>query len=167
MLPNTTPVPNALFDVYLKELKSAELKVLLVIIRQTLGWSDRRAVRGRKEKDWISNGQLRNKTGSSRRAISSATETLVHKQLIEISDGFGNSLTDPLQRKGKLRLYYRASPLLLPIGDNMGKSCWYPFITDSTSAIIAQDLSKNVTALAQKMHTTKETHYKTNSYKNY
>lgn len=157
MYPNTTPVPNALFDIYLKELKSAELKVLLVIIRQTLGWSDRRSVRGRKERDWISNGQLKNKTGCSRRAISSATETLVQKQLIEVTDDWGNPLTNPSKRKGKLRLFYRASPLVISVGDNLGKTPWLPIITDSTSAIFAQDLSKNVTALAQKMRITKET----------
>ena len=50
MMPaSTTPVPNVFFDVYMKELKSAELKVLFVVIRQTLGWADRRGMLGRKE----------------------------------------------------------------------------------------------------------------------
>ena len=33
MPPSYTPVPNELFDKYLKELKPAELKVVLVIVR--------------------------------------------------------------------------------------------------------------------------------------
>ena len=45
------------FDVHLKELKQAELKVLLIVIRQTLGWADRRGMLGRKEMDWISGSQ--------------------------------------------------------------------------------------------------------------
>ena len=83
--PHTTPVPNIILDIYLKELNSAELKVLLVIIRQTLGWADRRGMFGRKETDWISGNQLKQKTGSSKRAISSAIDVLIRKQLIEIT----------------------------------------------------------------------------------
>ena len=157
MLPNTTAVPNALFDIFLKELKSAELKILLVIIRQTIGWSDSRAVTGRKEKDWISNSQLRNKTGNSRRAISSATDTLVSKQLIEVLDENGNELIEPLQRKGKLRLYYRVSSLLISPVEITGKTSWNIPVTDTASAKFVQDFSKSVTALAQKMRITKET----------
>ena len=152
---NTTPVPNSLFDIYLKELQSAELKVLLVVIRQTLGWSDRRAVLGRKEKDWISNSQLQAKTGNSRRAISSAIHVLVNKRLIEVLDDSGNLLTDSASRKGKLRLFFRASPMLMAPVEIMGKNGWCPVISDSTSAKIAYDLSKEVTALAQKMRITK------------
>ena len=66
---NTTPVPNVILDSYLKQLNSTELKVLLVVIRQTLGWADRRGMFGRKETDWISGSQLKQKTGSSKRAI--------------------------------------------------------------------------------------------------
>src|SRR5260221_3091575 len=105
----TTPVPNVLFDIYLKELKSAELKVLLVIIRQTLGWPDSRTVLGRKERDWISGSQLQALTGSSRRAISYAIEVLIIKKLIEVLDDAGNLLIEPEMRKGKPRLFYRLS----------------------------------------------------------
>ena len=79
----TTPVPNVLFDVYLKQLKGAELKVLLIIIRQTLGWADTKTKLGRKEKDWISGSQLHLKTGISRRAISIAIDGLVKSQKIK------------------------------------------------------------------------------------
>ncbi len=157
MVQNTTPVPNALFDVYLKDLKSAELKVLLVIIRQTLGWADRQGVLGRKERDWISSGQLQAKTGSSRRAISSATEILVKKELIEVLGDSGNPLNDPIQRKGKLRLYYRPShALFLPV-DKIGENDVYTLVSRSTDAEIAEDLCKKRAALAQKMRITKET----------
>jgi len=153
----TTPVPNVLFDTYLKELKSAELKVLLVIIRQTLGWADSRAALGRKERDWISGGQLQAITGSSRRAISYAIEVLVEKKLIEVLDEAGNLLAEPELRKGKQRLYFRPSALLISSGDNTGTNNAFPGISPATYAKFAEDFRKNSTALAQKMRITKET----------
>jgi hypothetical protein len=146
MQTSTTPVPNILFDVFLKDLKSSELKVLLVIIRQTLGWSDKRGLHGRKERDWISSSQLQSKTGCSRRAITSAIDTLVNKRLIQVFDDKGNNLYNPEKRQGKTRLYYRFNSLV----EN------HVFIPQ-TSAKFAEDMSKKVTALVQKMRITKET----------
>ena len=147
---STTPVPNVFFDVYLKELKSAELKVLFVVIRQTLGWADRRGMLGRKETDWISGSQLQQKTGSSKRAISSATESLVRKKLIEILDANGNILITPEQRQGKTKLFYRiAQTVHYPVNKYVE--------TTFTSAKFTEDISKKVTALVQKMQITKET----------
>ena len=36
--PNYTQTPNDFFDEILKTLKEGELRVILIIIRQTLGW---------------------------------------------------------------------------------------------------------------------------------
>ena len=146
----TTPVPNAVFDIHLRELNSTELKVLLVVIRQTLGWADRRGRFGRKETDWISGNQLREKTGSSKRAISSAVDRLVKQGLLEVQDENGTLLFDPKQRKGKSRLYYR-------LHVSMYKNVENPLKCLPTSANFALDLSKNCAALVQKMHITKET----------
>jgi hypothetical protein len=41
--PNHTQVPNDLFDVHLREMGLAELKVVLVVLRETLGWQRNRA----------------------------------------------------------------------------------------------------------------------------
>lgn len=150
MQPGTTPVPNVFFDVHLKELKQAELKVLLVVIRQTLGWADRRGTLGRKEIDWISGSQLQQKTGNSKRAITHATDTLIKKKLIEILDVDGNILDNPEKRQGKTKLFYRLSH---PVHYNVDK----PVDNIPTYAYIAEDISKKVTALAQKMLITKET----------
>jgi len=92
---STTPVPNSVFDVYLKELKLAELKVLLIIIRHTLGWEDKRTRSERKELDWISNSQLAVKTGSSGRAINEAIQSLVQKKLIDVLSFQGEILDSP------------------------------------------------------------------------
>ena len=150
MPPSTTPVPNIFFDVYLKELKQAELKVLLVVIRQTLGWADRRGMTGRKETDWISGSQLQQKTGSSKRAITTATDVLVKKNLIEILDVNGNILDTSEKRQGKTKLFYRlAHTVYFPVENNMK--------TTFTYANFAEDISKKRIALAQKMLITKET----------
>jgi hypothetical protein len=150
MQTSTTPVPNLFFDKYLNKLKSIELKVLLVVIRQTLGWADRRGMFGRKEIDWISGSQLKQKTGGSKRAITSATDVLVKKNLIEILDEKGNILDNPEKRQGKTRLYYRLAPGIYTSVENVGEIM-------PTNAKFAEDISKKVTALVQKMRITKET----------
>ena len=141
---STTPVPNYFFDVHLKTLKSAELKVLLVITRQTYGWEDKKTDTGRKKLDWISGSQLQSRTGCSKRAISSAIDVLVRNNLIKVFDDKGNQLYTPEQRQGKIRLYYHVCSLV----ENQVN------ITP-TSAKIAQDISKIVSELVQKMHITK------------
>ena len=148
--PSTTPVPNVILDIYLKELNSAELKVLLIVIRQTLGWADRRGMFGRKETDWISGSQLRQKTGSSKRAITTAIDLLVRKKIIEILDEWGNVLEYPEERQGKTKLFYRLNQYVYNSVDNAMEN--FP-----TSAKFAEDISKKVTELVQKMHITKET----------
>lgn len=150
MQPSTTPVPNALFDYYLADLKSSELKVLLVIIRQTLGWKDKNGRYGRKENDWISGRQIARKTGCSRRAISAAVEGLAGKNLIEIYDEKGNPLTSPGMRQGKQVLVYSLKPAVYNPVENQLKS-------KTAYAIITEDIGKKVTTLAQKMRITKET----------
>ena len=145
---STTPVPNVYFDLHLKELNSAELKVLLVIIRQTLGWSDRNALLGRKERDWISSSQLQAKTGSSPRAISSAIEMLVRRNIIEVLDEAGFLLNTPEKRKGKQKLFYR-------LVDNTEKAGDKPVDKNISNEIFAQDFSKKRMELAQKMRITK------------
>ena len=157
MLPNTTPVPNALFDVHLKDLKIAELKVLLMVIRQTLGWSDKRTALGRKQRDWIANSQLLNKTGCSRRAVCSATEALVGRGLVGVMDSKGSPLTQPSQRKGKTRLFYRLAPTLLAPVDTAGITHAYAPQNARTNATAAQDLRKKSRELAQRLRITKPT----------
>ncbi len=108
---NFTPTPNILFDKLLKELSSSELKILLVIIRQTNGWIDKKTGK-RKERDRITYSQFINKTGLSRRVISEAVDSLSQKKLIQITDASGNILNLPIERKGQYYIYY--SSLLNP-----------------------------------------------------
>jgi len=102
---NFTRIPNILFDQLLKELNNSELKILLVIIRQTYGWIDIKTER-RKERDRITHSQFILKTGLSRRIISETIKSLSQKNLIEITDSSGNSLISASERKGQYRIYY-------------------------------------------------------------
>lgn len=101
----TTQVPNELFDIHLPKLSEAELKVFLIIIRQTYGWVNMKTGK-RKSKDRISHSQFIKKTSLCRRVISNSIKSLVTKGLINISDYGGNVLNEPTLRKGKSSLIY-------------------------------------------------------------
>ena len=101
----TTQVPNILFDLHLPSLTEAELKILLIIIRQTYGWIDRHTGK-RKLYDRISHSQFITKTGLSRRVISKALQNLVSKGLVSITCRNGNILSGGDARRGKISLVY-------------------------------------------------------------
>ena len=85
--PTTTPVPDEVFDALLPQLSEAELKVLLYIIRRTLGFG--------KNSDDISLSQIESGivkkdgnrldhgTGLSRRSVIDAIESLVSQGIIK------------------------------------------------------------------------------------
>jgi hypothetical protein len=106
IIPNTTQVPNVILDAWLPRLKDVELRVLLIITRQTLGWVEDYETGRRKEKDWISRGQLMYKTGRGHTAITIAVEKLVQSGIVEAYDGSGNLLASPKARSGN-KIFYR------------------------------------------------------------
>ena len=73
--PNYTQAPNEFFDDIAKTLKEGELRVLLVIMRQTFGWQ--------KKWDRISLSQLMQKTGMERKAVHNSLQSLIQKSLIQ------------------------------------------------------------------------------------
>lgn len=104
-LRQTTPVPNRLFDEYLPNLSLSELRVLLIVLRQTNGWHDKETG-GRKKKDRITHNQFIQKTGLSRRTLSGAIERLVEHGLLVVTDAHGNELRSSYERSGKSVLVY-------------------------------------------------------------
>lgn len=144
-------------DHYLKELKLAETKVLLIIIRQTLGWEDKKTKSTRKEIDWIASSQLALKTGSSKRAINDAIQVLIQKKLIEVFSFSGEFLDVPEKRRGQQKLFFRLSSALFADADNVVISVEKGFDKNFTNANFAGDLRKKVSELTQKMRITKET----------
>ncbi|MCG3167157.1 MAG: hypothetical protein POELPBGB_02941 [Bacteroidia bacterium] len=106
----TTQVPNRIFDAHLPNLSLASLKILLVIIRGTYGWMNKKTGK-RKERDRITINQFVTKTGLARRSITEAIQFLSANNMISITDFNGNILVSPFQRKGKLYLYYSYQPV--------------------------------------------------------
>lgn len=109
MIIQHTQIPNILFDTYLPELKESELKILLVVMRQTNGWIDVKTGK-RKTRDRISRNQFMQKTGLSRKIVSLAIKGLVDKRLLSITDQRGNLLHTSEDRKGKNYIYYSFQP---------------------------------------------------------
>jgi DNA replication protein DnaD len=104
-----TQIPNILFDTYLPELKESELKILLVVMRQTYGWIDTKTC-NRKTRDRISRTQFIQKTGLSCKIVSKAIKGLVDKGLLTITDQIGNLLHNSEERKGKNYIFYAFQP---------------------------------------------------------
>jgi len=73
--PNFTQTPNEFFDEIAKTLKEGELRVLLVLMRQTFGW-------GNKKWDRISLSQLSEKSGMERKSVCRSIKTLVEKKIV-------------------------------------------------------------------------------------
>ena len=96
-----TQVPNILFDTHLPNLTESELKILLVIIRQTYGWIDKFTGK-RKIKDRISQSQFRIKTGLSKRIISKTLKMLS----LSISFPKNFEVSCSLHRKCSLEISY-------------------------------------------------------------
>jgi len=94
----TTQVPNEVFDKHLPNLTFSELKLLLIIIRQSYGWKTKNGKR--KERDRITYSQFQAKTGLSRRVITETVQSLLIKHLISVTAKSGERLHQPEERKG-------------------------------------------------------------------
>ena len=99
----TTMVPNTVFE-KLQTLSEKELKVLLVVLRQTIGWIDKNGKR--KSRDWISHRYFIMKTGLSRKSISQAISLLIKKGYIKAESETNGNLEHSSTRKGRMRIYY-------------------------------------------------------------
>ena len=146
----TTPVPTALLDKVMPTLRDTELRVLLVVVRQTLGWQLGKDPALRKERDWLTQSQLMRRTGRASGAVARAVDALVRRGLIDVLDGAARPLMTPAERRRSLgRLYYR---LHKPEGKEATAACG-----ESRLAGIKPAAAKSAYA---KRHTTKETLYK-------
>ena len=101
----TTMIPNKVFSL-IPQLKPSSVIILLIIIRQTLGWYDQKTKK-RKVRDWISYKQFNKKTDLSIKTISQSINILIERKLIKATDYYGNELSSSKLRKGKVRIYYQ------------------------------------------------------------
>ena len=75
--------PNSIIDELLPELSHSELKCYLCVLRKTKGWN--------KEEDAISVSQFMKVTGLSNKAVISACESLVAREILERKSGDRNT----------------------------------------------------------------------------
>lgn len=115
-------------------LNGEELKLILVIIRQTYGWIDTKTGK-RKQRDRISHNQFKEKTGLCSRIISKALQNLVSRGLITISDQKGNMLHSTEERKGNPKLYFslRLTHFVPPTMVQSSYGLWYKSAIDKTN----------------------------------
>ena len=107
----TTPVPNVLLDRVMPALRDTELRVLIVVVRQTAGWQTGTNPAQRKERDWLTQSQLMRRTGRASGAVSRAVDALVQAGLIRVTDRAGKFLSSPDERRRHLgHLYYQTGP---------------------------------------------------------
>ena len=92
-------------------LTDVELRVLLVIVDQTLGWIADTETGRRKSEDWISGTQFQIKTGRKPRQISEAIKRLIEEhRIIEAVDRHGKKLdTGEKRRLAFGQIFYRLS----------------------------------------------------------
>ena len=104
----TTAVPNVVLDSVMPTLRDTELRILLIVVRQTIGWQDGLDPAKRKEKDWLTQSQLMRRSGRANGAVSHAVDALVRAKLIDVLDRWGMPLATPAERRRHLgHLYYR------------------------------------------------------------
>jgi len=133
-LKNTTPVPNGIFE-QMPNLSGTELKALLFITRNTLGWKDPSTGK-RKQRDWIAHRQFVERAGISDRSVTSAIQGLIDKGLIEATDRDNNPLNHPKDRQKCPQVFYG--------------------LTVETQAKPTDTPAKNPPNRPQKLRTTKE-----------
>ena len=83
--------------------------ILLVIIRQTYGWYDKRT-KSYKKRDWIAQRFFEEKTHLSIRTISSGIEGLIEKGVIMVTNEQGHLLVSAQQRKMTSKIFYALRP---------------------------------------------------------
>ena len=98
-------LPAVVIDTLLPQLKDTELRLLLVVLRQTWGRN--------KEADWLSHTQLKARTGRASEAVSGALDALVRRGLVTARDEAGALLSDPGERRrSRARVYLCLGPAL-------------------------------------------------------
>jgi hypothetical protein len=105
-LHRTTPVPNVLLDILMYDLTPGELKVLLVVVRQTYGFVQHPYTSKRKTHAWIAVEVFKRKGGLSHSTISIAIKGLIEKKLIRVTDSKGRLLNDSKKRAKAHKLIF-------------------------------------------------------------
>lgn len=163
-LTNTTPFPNFLLDEIMPALKDTEWRLLCVVVRQTLGWQEKSGIR--RTRDWLTQRQLKQRTGRNSEALSKAITALIEVGLLEVRDGrHGNPLaTSAARRRHQGKLYFGLHPSVLArlrVSSSLATGIAQPDISPSKISPPNSQKPKNeqITPMGEfrKSNTTKET----------
>jgi len=111
-IPNTTPTPNIIFNGLMAKMTDTEFRVVMAVVRATLGWEIDHKTGMRKTEDWISYSQLRKITGRGSASLAKAIDSCIKKGWIEARDKEGKLLDTKNKRVGK-KVFYRLGPEIL------------------------------------------------------
>ena len=120
--PRCTSVPNVLLDDWMPRLTDTELRLLLIVTRQTLGFQatgkmERGKPASRQQRracDWATHSQLKAKTGRASAAVSHAIDELITKGLLEVCTQDGTPLLTPQERRRwRSKMFFSLAPHLL------------------------------------------------------
>ncbi len=111
-IPNTTPTPNELYNGEMRKMGDTELRIVLIVTRSTLGWQVDKKTGMRKQEDWISYYQLKERSGRGYTSIAKAIDVCIKNGWIEARDSEGNILDSKNKRIGK-KIYYRLGRIFL------------------------------------------------------
>ncbi len=92
------PIPRRILDELMPTLKDTELRVLLLVARQTIGRISKDG-RASKDADWLSHSQLKTRTGRASEAVSAAVDTLIRSGLLEVFTPEGKAMASPKERQ--------------------------------------------------------------------
>ncbi len=112
MTPNTTPTPNIIFNGLMRKMNDTEFRIVMLVVRATLGWEADKETHMRKVEDWISSSQLREKTGRESAAITKAIDHCINEGWIEARNKGGIILDTKKKRSGN-NLYFRLGKSIL------------------------------------------------------
>jgi len=107
-----TQTPNIILDEWLSKLSGPEFKIIMLLVRQTIGWTQNSETGRRKDRDWMNLKQIMKKTGiRSDRTVSKSIANLSDNlKIIETVTETGFQLINPLKREQHSgKIYYRLS----------------------------------------------------------
>jgi len=92
-------LPTSFIDEHLPSLSDGEVRLFLVIARQTLGWQTKGG--GRKEWDRLTHSELKRRMGRSSAPVSAAIASLQARVLIRVRGKGGKLLETAARRRGQ------------------------------------------------------------------
>jgi hypothetical protein len=133
-------------------MSGTEFKIVMLVVRATLGWEADKETHMRKLEDWISSKQLELKTGMGRSSLSPAIDHCINEGWIEARNKKGKILETAKKRSGN-NLYFRLGKSIL-LDDETYLKNGQVLVRDKKDH---DTCPENGQQPVQKVHTTKET----------